>query len=51
MKTDMNFFFVVFGADVPRRPEQWQRAEPILAGDVGNVFHHFEDAFAGTSFT
>ena len=27
-----------------------QRAEPILAGDVGDVLHHFDDAFAGAAF-
>ena len=50
IEADVNFFFVVLGAEIPGRAGLRQRAEPIFAGHMRNVFHHFDDAFAGAAF-
>ena len=51
IEADVNFFFVILGAEIPGRAGLRQRTEPILAGDVGDVFHHLDDAFAGAAFS
>ena len=45
----MDFVLVVLGAEIEGRAGFRQRAEPILAGDVGDVFHQLDDALAGAA--
>ena len=46
---DVDFVLVVLGADVEGGAGFRQRAEPILAGDVGDVLHQLDDALAGAA--
>ena len=50
-EADMAFLFFILGAEVERGAWFGHRTEPIFAGDVGNVLHQFDDAFAGAAFT
>ena len=49
-QADVEFVLVVLGAEIERRAGFGQRAEPVLAGDMGDVLHQFDDALAGAAF-
>ena len=50
VEADVYFFLVVFGAEINGRPDCRQGAKPVLAGDMGDVLHHLDDALAGATF-
>src|SRR5262245_45188791 len=50
-QASMAFVGFVFGPKIERRTGFGHRAEPVLSGNVRNVFRQLYDAFAGAAFT
>src|SRR5262249_43226657 len=46
---DVQLLLVVLGTDVNRRPDLGHGAQPVLAGDVGNVLGQLDDGLASTA--
>ena len=42
-KPDVELVNVVLGTEIDRRSGLWQRVQPILAGDMRDVLHEFDD--------
>src|SRR5580704_12357921 len=51
IEADVDFFFVVLGAEIDGGSGHRQRAEPVLCRYMGDILHHFDDAFAGAALS
>src|SRR6185436_14264381 len=49
-QADVKLVSLVLGAEIERAALHWRQAEPILGGDVGDVFHDLDDALPRAPF-